>query len=121
VNAPNVVSVRCHYCSVFRNPHEVFPIGIGGVVMCLRCREWHDANIDALAKDGAPKGCFECRVTWAELRLRLEAGDNPAELKMFLVPKDGIYQLLCRTCSDAYERKRADLLRGTLYGQRKGV
>lgn len=115
------VRVRCHYCSQFRHRGDVLTIGTGRALICLHCREWHEANIAALAANGVPKGCFECRATWAELRLRVSAGDNPDEFKMFLVPKDGIYQLLCRTCSDAYEQKRADLLRGTLYGQQKGV
>jgi hypothetical protein len=120
-NVSAVIKVRCHYCSQFRHPLEVLPIGTGGVVMCWRCHEWHCQNIEALAKGGVPHGCFECRATWDELRLRFAAGDNPDDVKMYLVPRDGIYQLLCRTCSDAYELKRADLLRGTLYGQTKGV
>jgi len=118
---PRVVSVRCHYCSKFRHPDDVHPIGTGGAVMCVHCREWHAENVSAITRGGVPKGCFECRITWAELRLRFAAGDKPDEVKMFMVPKDGIYQLLCAKCTDAYERKRADLLRGTLYGQRKGI
>jgi hypothetical protein len=120
-SVPHVLKVRCQYCSHFYHPLEVLNIGQGGVVMCWKCHEWHTANLLAAFQGGVPKGCFECKATWDELRLRLTIGDNPDEVKMFLVPKDGIYQLLCRTCSDAYEQKRADLLRGTLYGQTKGV
>lgn len=121
MSAALIVTVRCHYCSKDQHPGEIISIGTGGAKMCFRCYEWHVENINALAQGGVPMGCFECRVTWAELRARVGPDDNPDDVKMFLVPKDGIYQLLCRTCSDAYERKRADLLRGTLYGQRKGV
>jgi hypothetical protein len=115
VPVPAVLSTRCHYCSKFRNPHEIIPIGTGGALMCFHCYEWHTKSLNALATGSAPPGCFECRVTWAELRARPASGDETS-VKMYLVPKDGIYQLLCRTCSDAYERKRADLLGDTVYG-----
>jgi len=116
---PSVISVRCHYCSKFRHPSEVLDIGNGGAKMCLQCHEWHARSIQALAEGGVPPGCFECRATWDELRLRIAPGDNPDDVKMYLTPKDGIYQLLCSTCSDAYERKRVDLLGDTAYGHLK--
>lgn len=118
---PQLARVRCHYCSKARHPLEIAAIGQGGAKMCVDCYQWHLSSLKAIAAGGVPPGCFECRATWDELRLRLAPGDNPDEVKMFLVPKDGIYQLLCGMCIDAYERKRADLLRGTLYGQLKGV
>lgn len=115
-----VTTLRCHYCSKFRHPAEIIHIGTGGAKMCQHCYEWHLSSLNAVSKGGVPPGCFDCRATWDELRLRLDAGDNTS-VKMILVPKDGIYQLLCRTCSNAYEQKRADLLSGTLYGQSKGI
>jgi hypothetical protein len=120
-NVPQILRIRCHYCSKWHHPKEVLDIGVGGVKMCFRCHEWHIENIRAIVSQGVPVGCFECRKTWAELRLLYRPGDNPDEVKMSVVPRDGIYQLLCGTCSDAYERKRGDLIRDTLYGQQKGV
>lgn len=120
-SAPAIFKLQCHYCSRWRLPSETLDIGQGGVRMCLQCHELHVAQMLALATGGVPPGCFDCRATWEELRLRLDPGDNTSEVKMFLTPKDGIYQLLCRTCSDAYELKRADLFKGTQYGQTKGI
>lgn len=113
------MALRCHYCSKFHSPSETISIGTGGVKMCFQCQEWHVGQMNAVAQGGVPPGCFGCRATWDELRLRIAAGDNTSEVKMYLTPKDGIYQLLCRTCSDAYEQKRADLFKGTLHGRLK--
>lgn len=38
---------------------------------------------------------------------------------MFLHWKDGVYQVLCRACSDRYERKRLDLYGDTVHGHLK--
>jgi hypothetical protein len=35
---------------------------------------------------------------------------------MYVVPKDGIYQVHCATCVAAYVAKRADLYKGTQFG-----
>jgi hypothetical protein len=40
-------------------------------------------------------------------------------IPMYLHPKDGIYQVLCRCCSDEYERERLDLYGDTLHGELK--
>lgn len=45
-------------------------------------------------------------------------GDN---VRMALHPKDGIWQVLCGTCSDTYEAKRRDLYADTPYGHIKGL
>jgi len=37
---------------------------------------------------------------------------------MYVVPKDGIYQMLCSACSRPYVSKRADLYRGTEFGRK---
>jgi len=36
---------------------------------------------------------------------------------MYVVPKDGIYQLLCACCVRPYVGKRADLYAGTRFGK----
>jgi hypothetical protein len=113
--AAPIMTVRCQYCGKPRNPKELIPIGTGGANICFACYEWSAKNLLALSQGGMPAGCFECRATWDELRRRPALGDENS-VKMFLHDKDGIYQLLCGTCSDAYARKRSDLYGDTLYG-----
>jgi hypothetical protein len=113
---PSVLRVRCHYCSHFRSPNEILHLGTGGAKMCFRCMEWHRIAMAALCGQ-PPPGCQECGVTFADLK----ECDSLGNLRMSLVVKDGIYQILCTTCSDSYERKRADLYRHTVYGQQKGI
>ena len=62
-----------------------------------------------------PKGCQECGVTFATL----ESSAPDGNVSMYVHQKDAIYQLLCRNCSDAYERKRLDLYGSTVYGHEK--
>jgi hypothetical protein len=35
---------------------------------------------------------------------------------MYVVPRDGIYQILCRECAARYLPKRHDLYKGTAFG-----
>ena len=84
---------------------------------CWDCYYWHRAALAVLA-GCAPPGCQgPCRRSWEDLR-REGPGEN---VRMWVHPKDGIYQLLCGACSDAYERKRLDLYRATRYGRAKGL
>jgi hypothetical protein len=46
-------------------------------------------------------------------------GNIPMTLQM--LPKDGIWQVLCQRCAGEYEDKRSDLIRGTAYGKSKGI
>lgn len=106
--------VRCHYCSRFRSPGEIIRIGTGGAVMCWHCWESH---LDALRilSGKPPKACGGCGVSFDVLQDAAPGGD----IKMYVHPKDGIYQLLCRTCSDRYVRQRADLYGSTEFGWRE--
>jgi hypothetical protein len=113
---PSVLRTRCQYCSKFRSPSEVFPLGTGGVKICLRCLEWHRVAMRALC-GAPPPGCQDCGISFRDLK----ESDSLGNLRMTVVVKDGIYQILCTTCSDAYERKRADLFRETQYGRQKGI
>ena len=103
--------VRCHYCSRFRAPGEVLSIGTGGAVMCWHCFQWHERALGVLAGE-IPKGCQECGVTFRELQARAGGGD----IKMYVHPRDGLYAVLCKQCSDAYVPKRVDLYRATQFG-----
>lgn len=111
-----VFGEKCPYCSKFRPHSEIQKMGTGGAKICFRCLEWHRNAIKVLA-GAPPPGCQECGVTFADLK----AFDRAGNLRMYLHVKDGIYQILCTTCSDVYERKRADLFRETAYGQQKGI
>lgn len=118
-SAPAIFTVRCHYCSRPRNPTEILKIGTGGVVMCWHCYEWHLKALRMLCGH-PPPGCQECGTTFTQLQERAAkyaavAGD----CSMYIHPKDGIYQVLCRACSDRYVPQRVDLYRPTEYGYRK--
>jgi hypothetical protein len=106
-----VVGIRCHYCSKFRHPKEVLRLP-GGPIMCWRCLEWHQKARDALSGH-PPPGCQQCGVTFAQLQERAGSGD----VSMCIHVKDGIYQVLCRTCSDKYAPKRVDLYGATEFGR----
>ena len=68
--------------------------------------------MDVLA-GGVPRGCQDCGASWEFLR-DSELGDR---VKMYCIPRDGIYQLLCATCVRKYAPKRADLYAGTAFGR----
>jgi len=80
--------------------------------ICDYCVEWHNHAIEFLA-GAAPKGCSACGATWQFLRDSAPG----VEVRLYVVPRDGIYQLLCGPCVRPYTAQRADLFRGTAYGQ----
>jgi hypothetical protein len=108
-----VIAARCHYCSISRDPRHVLPIGTGGARICLHCLEWHAAALKLLCGH-PPPGCQTCGVTFAQLRDRAPDGDT----RMYVHAKDGIYQILCKPCSDAYIPKRVDLYGDTEFGKK---
>ena len=111
-----IFRVACTICSKPRNPKEVIKLP-GGVTVCWRCYDWHQKALLALATGVPPAGCQECGTPFADL----QAVDNTGNVPMAMHVKDGVYQILCLSCSDVYERKRRDLYGGTLYGARKGI
>ncbi len=112
MSAQVIIGERCHYCSHFRSPSEIQPIGTGGAQICWRCIEWHGEAIRMLAGKSQPRGCQECGITFAELKARAAE-----DVRMYLHQKDGIYQILCKPCSDDYIPKRRDLYGPTLFGK----
>ena len=111
-----IIGIRCHYCSKFRAPGDIRSMGTGGVKICLHCLEWHGKAMRMLAGE-PPPGCQNCGLKFRDLK----EFDHLGNLRMYLVVKDGIYQIHCETCSDEYVRKRADLYGDTVYGRRKGI
>ena len=43
------------------------------------------------------------------------------DVPLYVVPKDGLYQLLCKQCVVPYVKKRADLYKGTEFGQHLNI
>ena len=111
MTAPAVFKVQCPYCSKWRSPAEIIPIGTGGAKICWHCYEWHHQALKMLAGQ-PPPGCQECGVSFEALEKAAPGGN----VRMYVHPKDGIYQVLCRRCSDAYTRKRVDLYGDTKFG-----
>lgn len=104
------VGIRCSYCSKQRPEFRVHRMASGQVI-CDDCLEWHQHALEFLG-GGMPRGCQECGVSWEFLR-DSTPGD---EVRMYVVPKDGILQVLCAECVRAYVPKRADLYMGTKFG-----
>jgi hypothetical protein len=106
-----IVAVRCHYCSrelpAFRT-HQI----TGAQRICDDCLDWHNKAIEFLA-GAPPPGCQACGATWEFLR----DSELAVEIRMYVVPRDGIYQILCRSCVQPYLPKRADLYAGTAFGR----
>ncbi len=80
--------------------------------MCGKCREWHQHALAVLAGEG-PHGCQACNKSDDTLR-----GESPGDdYRMYVVPADGAYQLLCKACKDLFVVKQRRLYRGTRFGQ----
>ena len=108
MSVPIIVSVKCHSCQQFYDPREV--ISVANVHTCQKCWEWHEKAIQQLVT--ATGGCPECRRSHDEI-----GRDYPnGEPEYVLVPKDGIYQLLCRRCEEAYALQRKEMFVGTEHG-----
>lgn len=108
---PVVLQVKCHYCSRFRHPKEVIRM-TGGPIMCWRCWEGHQHAL-RLFQGQPPPGCQMCGVTFKAL----SDATPGTQVRMFVHWKDGIYQILCKTCSDKYIPKRVDLYGATEFGK----
>ncbi|HWE51391.1 MAG TPA: hypothetical protein VG273_16485 [Bryobacteraceae bacterium] len=110
-NVPDVALQRCNYCSKRRRRFELRRLAGHAQLICDDCIDWHNRAVEFLA-GSVPPGCQECRATWEFLR-----DSTPfVEIRMYVVPKDGIYQLLCAACVRPYLPKRQDLYRGTQFG-----
>ena len=107
-----IFSVRCHYCSGWANKHELVTIG-AAAKMCWKCWERHLEALSMLKGDRL-WSCGGCKLSVQELN---EQSTRPY-ISMWVVFKDGIYQVLCTPCRLGYEQKRKDLFKGTPYGDK---
>ncbi len=108
---PNVLGVRCHWCSKELPEWRVHRLRSGQVI-CDYCLEWHIHAMQFLG-GAVPRGCQECGRSWDELR---NVDPRALDVKIYVVPKDGIQQMLCERCAIPYTHQRKDLYRGTEYG-----
>jgi len=110
MNVRDVLAVKCHYCSRQRPAWQTHQV-TGAQRICDSCLDWHNKAIEFLAGHAIP-GCQGCGASWELLRDR-EPGEN---VRLYVVPRDGIYQVLCRACVRPYVSKRSDLYKGTAFG-----
>jgi len=83
-----------------------------GAPICDYCLEGHLEALDVLG-GAVPKTCQGCGEPWKHLQ---ERDPYAIAVRMYIVPKDGILQMLCARCTDAYTHKRTDLYKGTQFG-----
>jgi hypothetical protein len=105
--------VKCRFCSKWISKHEAVGAPERGFA-CHKCIEWHFHALDVLG-GAVPHGCQECSTSF-EYLAALKESQGQHDIRMYVVPKDGIYQLLCTRCKDAYVRKRADHYGDTSFG-----
>jgi hypothetical protein len=105
-----IETVGCHWCGQFKPRFRVHTLASRQTI-CDYCLEWHYHALEFLG-GAAPAGCQVCLTSWAELRAA-EPGD---EVRLYVVPKDGILALLCRACVKPYLPKTKDHYKGTRFG-----
>ncbi len=72
------------------------------------CLEWHFHAMDVLG-GAIPQGCQECGRSWAVLK-EIAGG---VEVRLYAVPRDGVYQLLCSSCLKIFVPKAREMYKGT--------
>ena len=114
-NIRNVLRVKCNQCSKWRMRGLVAYLP-GGAVICNYCLDAHVKALNVFATGMPPAECADCRTSFIHL-----GADGKGNIPMYIHSKDGMYQMLCQQCSDAYEQKRRDLYGSTIYGHLKGI
>ena len=110
--------VQCRLCSRWVSRKEVAGAEARGFT-CVKCLEWHFHALDVLG-GAEPKGCQgydskPCTFGWDDFQ-RVKENATTGEVRLYAVPKDGIYQLLCNGCKERYVRSRRDIYGKTSYG-----
>jgi hypothetical protein len=102
--------LRCRLCGKMRHRFDVLGASVRGYT-CRECLEWHFHAMDVLG-GAPPRSCQSCLRTPEQLK----SSDPARDVRMYVVPKDGVYQLVCRDCMRRYTRQRKDLYEGTAFG-----
>ena len=107
-----IMALRCNWCSKEKPPTHLMRLSTGQL-MCDLCYEHHAEALDVLAQRAAPTHCHLCGIAIGVLN-DLEKGPT---IRMYVINIDHAYAVACGTCKDDYMRKRADLIKGTAYGE----
>jgi hypothetical protein len=110
VSLPNLFPVQCNWCSHYRPAYASHQLE-NGLTICEYCLQRHIEALDFLGTGRLPDTCQCCGKTWVHLAATAEIA-----IKIYIVPKDGIYQLLCDSCIGPYTLKRSDLYKGSRFG-----
>lgn len=106
-----VETVKCNWCTRYRARNRVHRLQSGQII-CENCLDWHFHALEFLGGH-EPRGCYECLLTWRELEERTPG----TQVRLYVVPKDGMLQLLCRACVAPYLPRRRELFEGTEFGR----
>jgi hypothetical protein len=101
---------RCNYCSRELPRFRLHQVTQAQTV-CDDCLDWHFHALEVLA-GAPPAGCQGCYLSWQELSDRTPG----VQVRMYVMPRDGIMQLLCTKCAREYLPARKDLFKGTQFG-----
>lgn len=118
MSAPHMATARrrCLVTGKQVHPGEGFGFCHGGAVFySFEGMEKHEACLRLLAGGPPPERCQECNQDSA--LSRNEQG-HPA---LYVHLKDGLYQALCRRCSDRYEAQARELYKDTPYGAARNL
>lgn len=107
-----LIGEDCHYCTLFRNPHEILHQP-GGVKICLDCENRHNEAMLALSTGIFTGQCSECGKTAEQLR-------SP-DGRMAMHYENGKYRAMCTACDMVYVPKRRDLYGKTEFGHALGL
>jgi len=77
------------------------------------CLEWHFHALDVLG-GATPHGCQGCGTSWAVQKEK----SGGVEVRMYAVPRDGVYQLLCSPCLKLFVPKAREMYKGTEFAAR---
>jgi len=106
-----VATSRCNFCTRSLPAWRVHKLAGEAQTICDDCLDWHNKAIALLAGKAIP-GCQGCLASWEFLR----DSSLGSRISLYVVPKDGIYQVLCAVCLRGYLPKRAELYRETAFG-----
>jgi hypothetical protein len=106
------VAEHCRYCHQQKLPSDMMSVGTARC--CHACFDRTQAAWRFFGGHAPPPECQGCGASFLDLSDASANGDTEVCLRW----KDGVIQVLCSTCSRAYESKRKDFYSGTQYGHR---